>query len=782
MTEKSISSFIIEKFGLNYYQKSLKFPSNKINIFSIQQEPFKIRSIILDNDREYHLIVDEKKCEIFHDCPSFLIHSERDKKICVHFIKFLLMVKFQYSNKILANLNKYALTSDDLGSKKKGKNFQLLANNCFESNNCVETLNYLNKAITSQYDNEPIIIDFLTIAIDNNLFNEFFEFLEYGYVNESSDYFFKFDDYIKVGFEKFLKSINEFSVYNLLKIIESIDRILEFKDVSLLASFATMLKTLIKSTNWKENYFSIYLILKNKEELIKLDPDFKGIVPNEKLISLKEKLGRYFISEIDNFCLIDKLKLLKKHFRVIKIPKERYISEYKKYKLEIKQLEKKLYLKKFAFLKLLMEKYSIRVTKGELRKKRNAYIVKHDEENLKNPVYGYIISHIGFFGLNEQTIKSSEIGINYFIIKELFLDDLSAFQDVNYYKTQFWGEDNYSIKSIDGFSLLSKNVEYSYEGEQKYSEEINIIEWDLASKPNQGSIVSAYGSQIIIPDQNNSLFHDLKPFDLCYCKKTPIKIESNIIKNVNVITKCSFKDALKSVSLGMTFIEGYYPLSLVKAVLDKEINPFQANELVLNNPEKIFIPNYSQFIKAFRVFLFDFIFKEKEFIFEELKLDFEARSDQLLLLLDLTNELNGLNLPYSEILRDILNLDLNLDEFKIKILNEIHSFIEKILSKRILGSTEIFDLKKLRNTSFFKYANTILDIRKDEFESAQITRFLKDDELRYDVSEINKTYYGKKCMEILQSQDLSLKPEKFKKFHEFALKLHLHLKIIDLNQ
>jgi hypothetical protein len=677
------------------------------------------------------------------------------------------------------NLNKYTLTSDDLGSRKKSKNFQLLANNCFEGNNCVEALNYLNKAIINQYDNEPIIEDFLTIAIDNNLFNEFFEFLEYGYANESHDYFFKFDDYIKVGFEKFLKSIYEFSFYNLLKIIESIDRILEFKDISFLASFINLLKTLIKSTNLKEIYFSIYLILKNKEVLIKINPDFKEIVPNEKLISLRKKLEHYFISEIDNFCLIDKLKLLKKHFRVLKIPKEKYNIEYKKYKLEIKHLEKKLYLKKFAFLKVLMEKYNIRVTKGELRKKRNAYIVKHDEDNLKNPVYNYIISHIGFFGLNEQTIKSSEIGINYFIIKELFLDDLSTFQDVNYYKTQFWGEDDYSIKSIDGFSLLSKNVEYSYEGELKYSEEINIVEWDLASKPIQGSIVSAYGSQIIIPDRNNSLFHDLKPFDLCYCKKTPIKIESNIIKNVNIITKCSFKDALKSVSLGMTFIEGYYPLSLAKAVLDKEINPFQANELVLNNPDKLFIPNYSQFVQAFREFLFDFIFKEKEFIFEELKLDFDSRSDQLLLLLDLTNELNGLNLPYSEILRDILNLDLNLNEFKQKILNEIHSFTEKVLRKRVLGSTEIFNLKKLRNTSFFKYTNTILDIRKDEFESTKITRFYEDDELRYDLSEINKTYYGKKCMEILQSQDLSLKPEKFKRFHEFASKLNLHLKIID---
>ncbi len=781
MTEKSISDFIIEKFGLNFYQKSLKFPSNKINIFSTRKEPLKIRSIILDNDREYHLIIDEKNYEIFHDCPLFLIHSERDKKICVHFIKLLMIVKYQHSNKILMNLNKYSLTSDDLGSRKKSKNFQLLANNCFDRKNCVETLNYLNKAIVNQHNNEPIIEDFLTIAIDNNLFNEFFEFLEYGYVNKLLEYFAKFDDIIKVGFQKFLKTIHEFSFYNLLKIIESINKILEFKEIRIIASFINKLRSMIKSTNFNDNYFSIYLILKNKEELIKLNPDFKEIIPSEKLISLREKLGHYFISEIDNFCLIDKLKMLKKHFRVLEIPEEGYDSEYKEYKLEIKQLEKKVYLKKFAFLKLLIEKNGIKITKGELRKKRNAYIVKHAEDNLKNPVYSYIISHIGFYGINEQTIKSSEIGTNYFIIKELFLDDLSAFQDVNYYKTQFWGEDDFSIKSIDGFSLLSKNVEYSYEGEQKDSEDINIIEWDLANKPIQGSIVSAYGSQIIIPDQNNSLFHDLKPFDLCYCKKTPIKIESNIIKNVNVIAKCSFKDALRSISLGMTFIEGFYPLSLAKAVLDKEINPFQANELVLNNPNKIYLPNYPQFVQTFREFLFDFIFKEKEFIFEDLKLDFDSRSDQLLLLLDLTNELNGINLHYSEILRDILSLDLNLNESKKEFLNKIHSFIKKILSKRVPGSTEIFNLKKLRNTSFFKYANTILNLRKDEFEFAKITRFFEDDELRYDLSEINKTYYGKKFMEILQSPDLSLNPEKFKKFHNFALKLNLSLKIIDLN-
>ncbi|MBY8983834.1 MAG: hypothetical protein KGD65_02085 [Candidatus Lokiarchaeota archaeon] len=780
MTEKSILSLIVEKIGLTLYQKSLKFPSNKINIIFIRDEPLKIRSVILDNDREYHLIIDEKNNEIFHDCPLFLIHSERDKKICVHLIKLLMVVKTQYSNKVLANLDKYILSSDDLGSKKKAKNFQILADNCFEGNNCVEALNYLNKAIISQDNNEGIIENFLTLAINNNLFIEFFEFLKKGYDDELNDYFIQFNDYIEVGFERFLNVIHKYSFYNILKIIELIDKIVEFKGISLIKPLIRKLNKLINSKHFNDNYLSIYLILKNKKDLVEYNKEFKEIVTQDRLTKFRGKLVYYFKSEIENFCLIDKLKLLKKHFSIIGIPKVSFNREYKNYKQEIKQLEKKLYLKKFAFLKLLTEKYNINVSKGDFRKKRNAYIVKHDEENLKNPVYNYIISRLGFFGLNDQIIKSSEIGINYFFMKVLFLDDLSSFQDVDYYKTQFWGENDYTINSINGFSLLSKNVEYSYENEQKYSDEINIIEWDLASKPIQGSIVIAYGSQIIIPDQDNPLFHDLKPFDLCYCKKTPIKIESNMVKTVNVITKCSFKDAIKSVSLGMTFIEGYYPLSLVKAVLDKEINPFQANRLVVENPNKIFIPNYAQFIQSFREFLFSFVIKEKKFIFEELKSDFVSKIDQLLLLLDLTNELSGLNLPFSEFLREVLTLDLNINEMRSKIISETHKYIISILDKRVLGSTEIFDLKKLRNTSFIKYANEILKIRKEEFESTTVTRFYEDDEIRYELSEINKTYYGKKFLEILQLRDTTLKSDEFKKLHNFSLKLNLKLKYIDV--
>ncbi|MFX0029255.1 MAG: hypothetical protein ACFE8B_08600 [Candidatus Hermodarchaeota archaeon] len=780
MTKKSTSSLIIDKFGLHLYQKSLKFPKNKLNIFYVQEDPLMIRSIILDNDREYHLIVDEQNAEIFHDCPLFLIHSDREKKICVHLIKLLSIVNFQHSAKILGDLEKYNLTSDDFGSKKKGKNFQLLANNCIMNNNCVEALNYLNKAVNSQFDIETIIENFLAIAIDNNLFIEFFEFLSHGYENELYKYFLKFDESINRGFKKFLNVIHEYSFFNILKIIELLDTILKFKDVLFVSSLFNKFKKLVRSVNLNERYFSIYLIKKHYDKLIKNNPDFSRIITEDQLISLRGELIDYFLSEIDSFCLIDKLKLLKRQFKTLEIPKDKYYRNYKNYKIEIKHLEKKLYLKKFAFLKLLLEKYNVKQTIGEFRKKRNAYIVKHDEENLKNPVYNYIISRIGFFGLNDQTIKSSEIGFNYFIMKELFLDNLGAFQDVNYYKTQFWGEDEHIINTIEGFSLLTKNVEYTFEDEQKYSDDVIIIEWDLASKPIQGSIVNAYGSQIIIPDQNNSLFHDLKPFDLCYCKKTPVKIESSIIKIVNVITKCSFKDAIKSIYNGMTFIEGYYPLSLVKAVLKKEINPFQANELVTTNPDKLFIPNYNKFVQAFREFLLDFIFNEKDYIFEELKSGFIGNFEQILILLNLTNEMSGLDLPYPEILEKTLSSEINLNEFKSEFLNRTHLFIKEVLNKRELGSTKIFDLKRLRNTQFFKYADKILKIRKEEFEVTKIIRSNDDSGTRYDISEIIKTYYGQKFSEILRLGELFfLKHDKFSNFLNFALKLDLNLNIID---
>ena len=135
---------------------------------------------------------------------------------------------------------------------------------------------------------------------------------------------------------------------------------------------------------------------------------------------------------------------------------------------------------------------------------------------------------------------------------------------------------------------------------------------------------------------------------------------------------------------------------------------------------------------------------------------------------------------YYEVLKRSLYPDIALKEFKLRFLKEIHSIVKNILNRRKFGSTIIFDLKKIKHTPFFKYSNEILDIRKEEFESFEVFRFYDKNEVFYDTTEIIKTYYGKKFLEILhEEKKLILKPEKFKKFHDFSLKLNLRLKIVN---
>ena len=119
-----------------------------------------------------------------------------------------------------------------------------------------------------------------------------------------------------------------------------------------------------------------------------------------------------------------------------------------------------------------------------------------------------------------------------------------------------------------------------------------------------------------------------------------------------------------------------------------------------------------------------------------------------------------------------------MNEFKLKFLKKIKSTIKTLLEKRELGRTAIFDSNKMKHTPFFKYASQILNIRKEEFESSKIIRINEEGKFLYDLSNINKTYYGKKFLKILKI-DLNepLKLEKFKKFSIFASNLNLKLTI-----
>ncbi|MFO8019503.1 MAG: hypothetical protein R6U96_12830 [Promethearchaeia archaeon] len=779
MTEKTLSKRLIRIFGEKKYEKAESFSKNKINIIKSQKSPLEIRVIILENERELHLIIDEKASEIYHDCPDFLIHKDPHDKICPHFLKLLLVLDPPVSFSILENLDNYRLTSADPGSFKKSQNYLLGANSCFREDNPVEGLNFLQKAIINKNESQEIIETYFKKSIENHLYLEFFEFLNFCVESGLGDIFSLYSEQIYRAFSMLLDSLNDYSFYNIVKILDSMEFIPYLEEnTQLFSMLLEKCSQILANENFKETYFAICFIKKNYDFLTALDRGFKDIITEERLSSFQEKVLIYFKEEIESFSIFEKIKLLKNQFPLLGIDKKKYIDDYEAYKQEIQQLERKVLKKKFSFLKLLIKKYKLKKVKAKIRKKRNFYVITHDKENLKKPVYHYIIEHLSFYGPKKEYIKSNKLGENFFIMKELFSNDLTQFPDILYYKNQYWGENQeIELKSAEGYDLINKDINYNYKDYPFYKnqDEIIIIEWDLIKIPRQANIVSAYSTQIIVPDQNNSLFHDLKPFDLCICKKTPISIESNIIKKIQVLNKCTFEEAIQLVAEGVKFIEGYYPLSLIHKVKEKEINPFDAFNQIMKNPDRQFIPNYKLFVSSFKNFLTAFIDNERKYVFERIIKDPEKYAKQILLVSNLYHDIRGIDMDFTEIITQILaHKKMDISTFRRQFIDQVKDVISTRLSNKRIGSTAIFNLKKMKNTPFSKYFDEIIEVRRKEFEDAQIKKV----ENRYNISEVLETYYGQKFSKIL---DLGLKkvitPPEFVKMEKYAQKLGLKLNI-----
>ena len=158
-----------------------------------------------------------------------------------------------------------------------------------------------------------------------------------------------------------------------------------------------------------------------------------------------------------------------------------------------------------------------------------------------------------------------------------------------------------------------------------------------------------------------------------------------------------------------------------------------------------------------------------------LRKDPDKKANQILFLLDLKQELEGLDLPYSKMIEDLFTQAIKLSEFKSKFLEKTHEYIKEILDKAEMGSTIVFNLKKIRYSQFSKYSFKIVSLRKEEFESTEVP---KVGDIYY-LSEILKTYYGKKFSNILNlGLKLTMKPAIFKKFIDFSRKLKLKIKVV----
>jgi hypothetical protein len=137
--------------------------------------------------------------------------------------------------------------------------------------------------------------------------------------------------------------------------------------------------------------------------------------------------------------------------------------------------------------------------------------------------------------------------------------------------------------------------------------------------------------------------------------------------------------------------------------------------------------------------------------------------------LNLSTELAGIELPLEKIIQYVLQQSLNIYQFRRHLLENIHYYIEDLLKKKELGSTIIFDLKKMRHTQFSKYSVEIIKIRTQEFEESSIYKVPVENGFNFDISEVNKTYYGKQLLKILNLSTKSIiRQEIFYKYIKFA--------------
>jgi len=247
ITNEERINLVREKFGQVLFSKANKFLASQINIIKESEDPIDFRAIILDeNNREFHIIVNKENSFIFHDCPYFL-----KQKICFHLVKSFLIMPINLAVKILDEFEQYHLISEDLGSTLKNEAYLIESDACFSQKKSVEGLNYIKKAYFNKRESKEIIAKYLKYSLKYNLLIEFFEFSQL-IVSEHPELV---SEHIEKAFKKLIPTLNEYSLFDILKMIESIRDIFNYINIEFFLKFFDKCDEMIKGPNLNENYF-----------------------------------------------------------------------------------------------------------------------------------------------------------------------------------------------------------------------------------------------------------------------------------------------------------------------------------------------------------------------------------------------------------------------------------------------------------------------------------------------------------------------------------------------
>ncbi len=705
---------------------------NIINLNIVKDPKLKILANIQGSaNRSYVINIfesDNSRINIIHDCPDF----KNGHDFCKHIVKILLVLDYEICKNICRNVNNIKFSSNmTLITESKTDNYNIKAESLIQEGKYLEAINFLNQAY-DESNNVDYIKKIVDISLKYNLYEQFIKFVLF------SDELFKkyerkyaelintfFSNYDKINFQNFIETIINIQKLLLKLPQNTFNRILNQLDF-----------------NFLNNELLKYLLLNKFKDQINVGDYFEEIL-SDKTLDLKEIMAEklfYLLNEsilnVDSKDVIDSYLTIMRNCQ-FKIDND-LLKKVNEYSNKLKEFFMEGLKLKHASLRSLVitncKTDKLRTLKFDYRYNFPSLIWTSPYRK-EIPLHYFILEKCGFDKHHLEYTTIENFVENFPVFAGIFNGNNPIPRRVK----EFWDTDQPKIINIVyQDQIVEQDFEVNYKNLGKYI----LIEWDLAQKPILGSYVCQFLDGFIIPEKNHPLTNEITPFDLILCQKEPIAIKSNNIKIYRPLRRINIKTAIELIYAGVNYISSYLPFDIITDLKEFKIDEIDAYNKMNKKLKDIFSPNKEIFKKFFHEFVQNQMQKDINEIYLKMIKKSNYKENVLKLI--------GFN-HYSKIFnkRTILQ-GFRLNSLVRDSLQELKRDMIKFVSKRLIDMInnkdfEVINLKILKKYPIFnKLTALIIYELKQQIETCKIYQI---DNNLYDISELFKTYYGKRIIE-----------------------------------
>ena len=731
------------------FNRGKSIPNKNIINFSVSTSPqIKILANIQGSSNSKYVVnifQDAQGVNIVHDCPDF----KKNTKFCKHIVKVLLLIEPDVCKIICQDIRTIKFSSDfNLVKQSKTENFIIKAEELIKESKYYEAINFLEQA-HKESNNLDYIKKIADISLKYKLNDQFIKY---------SVKFKEIRDYI-TDYPKFISStFNNIMEYELYR---KIDTILNLQ--SLLLNFPNIqVIEMIKKMNvfTIENPILRYLLLHKFSTGMYLDDFFKELPENPKL-NLKGQIAELMLESVkeailnmesednmDGYLAIAKNCNFKNNSTVY--------TQIGVYKEKLKDLYLEGLKRKHAFLRSLV---IANTQSDKLRQMKFNYrynyptLIWASSSRSETPLYYYILEKCGLEKHHLEYLEQSYFVENYPVFNEIF-DGNDPVQNL---VKDFWGSESPKIKNT---VYIDKVIDLDFEVNLKELDKFTLVEWDLVQKPILGSYISQFSDGFLIPDSNHPLTHEIKPFDLILCMKSPIAIKAGNIKIVRPLRRINIKTAIELVWEGIEFVSTYIPFEIITQLKEYQIDELDAYDKIDERLKKSFLLKKESVRKYFSNFIQNKILKELNKTYLKIIQKPNYKKKVLRIIGFERHSKIFTNPSYLNGFKSNSLKKQSLQELKLDFKKFVSLKLSELIKSNQLESIDIKSLKQF--PTFKKWTVKVIYMLKQQLLNCKI---YKINDSSYDIRELSKNYYGKMILnhteKVSDSQILSKAQGKF---------------------